>query len=80
MALSRYLCNGCGTHDSSYLFAHWPSINRATLLKDTGMPSGAGGYDLQPEPSLGACIANGDALDGDDWGISAIKSLVILCV
>ena len=73
MALGCYLCDGGSFDDTSYLFTHRPPINRATLPKSIGMPSSAGGNDLQSEPTLGACITNWNALDGDDRNFSLVK-------
>ena len=67
MALSGYLCDGSSAHDTSYLFTHRPTVNRSALPESIGMPSSAGGNDLQPEPTLGACIADRDLDDGDNW-------------
>ena len=66
MALSGYLCDGGSFDDTPYIFTHRPTINRAALPKSIGMPSSAGGNDLQPEPTLGACIVDRDLDDGDN--------------
>ena len=73
MALGCYLCDGGSFDDTSYIFTHRPTINRAALPKSIAMSSSAGGNDLQPEPTLGACIANRNAFDGDDWNFSLVK-------
>ena len=73
MALSGYLCDGSSAHDSSYLFTHRPTINRSALPKGIGMPSSAGGNDLQPEPTLGACIADRDLIDGNDRSCKGVN-------
>ncbi len=75
MALRSDLCDGGSTDDTSYLFTHRPPINRAALLKSIGMPSSAGGNDLQPEPTLGACIVDRDLDDGDNRGNSISISI-----
>jgi len=66
VALSGYLCDGGSFDDTPYIFTHRPTINRAALPKSIGMPSSAGGNDLQPEPTLGACIVDRDLDDGDN--------------
>jgi hypothetical protein len=66
LAFRSDLCNGGSSDDTSYIFTHRPTINRAALPKSIGMPSSAGGNDLQPEPKLGACIVDRDLVDGDN--------------
>jgi hypothetical protein len=46
VALGGYLCDGGSSDDTSYLFTHWPPINRAALPKSIAMSSSAGSNDL----------------------------------
>ena len=78
MALSSYLCDGGSTHNSSYLFAHRPTVNRSALPKSIGMPSSAGGNDLQPEPALGARIADRDIDDGNDRSCKGVNNNTLI--
>ena len=73
MALSGYLCDGSSAHDSPYLFTHWPTVNRSTLPKSIGMPSSAGGNDLQPEPTFSASLADRDLIDGNDRSCKGVN-------
>ena len=73
MALGCYLCDGGSFDDTSYLFTHRPPINRATLPKSIGMPSSAGGNDLQPEPTLSASLTDRDLIDGNDRSCKGVN-------
>ena len=78
MALSSYLCDGGSSNDTPYLFTNRPLINRAALSKSISMPSSAGGNDLQPEPTLGARIADRDIDDGNDRSCKGVNNNTLI--
>jgi len=73
VALRSDLCDGGSTDDTSYLFTHRPTVNRSTLPKSIGMPSSAGGNDLQPEPTLSASLTDRDLIDGNDRSCKGVN-------
>ena len=73
MALGGYLCDGGSFDDTSYIFTHRPTINRAALPKSIGMPSSAGGNDLQPEPTLSASLIDRNLIDGNDRSCKGVN-------